>query len=332
MKSKVNTKAKSKTRTKNKTRKTPVKASPSENGDLPQLKRRDICGYVAIAHPDAPTTQSITPSSTTPSSTSTGWLYLRKHSTDKLFIGNLPWPIWVPFESAISDQQQTQLKAHMAKLIPAALSVESVFSTSNGRLAARVDMVDEHAVDQTLARPSDHVYLPARDQMHRFSSVGSATMTNGARQTGAAMNPLQRWLEEHEQARDVTAVTSWSNAAMKTFEEREKQEAEDKAKRDEKAAVPDEDGFITVTKGAPQMLAKEASQKLAGKGRYKSKTARNRKSLLDVDKGIEKSGFYRWQRKNENALAHLRDKFRGDQKRVAALRGLQQTDAEMKPN
>lgn len=268
------------------------------------FQRREICGYVAIAHHK--------------DCGAKGWIYFRKHASDTLFVGNLPWPSWLPFERTISEDAAEKLKGLVKKLVPGALTVTDVFSTGNGRLAARVSMKDEGQVTQVLQKPWDHVYLAARDEM-----MNSECLSNTS--DDAVCEVLERWLNELERERDSEAVRNWSDAAMRAFETRERLEKEAREMRAKKAAEPDEDGFVTVTNGPPQMKASEAAQTTSlGRGGKGKKSSRKRKRLLDAGKGIEKTGFYRWQRENENSLLKLRDKFREDRKRVAAIRGLGQ--------
>lgn len=291
--------------------------SEDKQTEAEALRRVEIAGYVAVCYEH---TTSNNPTPADKNKSNSAYIYLRKQSPTKLFVANLPWPVWLPTTPAISPPDCEALQSHLSTLFPACVSVESVFPTGNGRLAARIDFAPG-IVKDVLARPSHHVYLPARDRMQTSRSADATAMPSG-RQPAL----LRRWLKEHATSRDETAVKKWSHATMATYEQREKRMAEEKAKAKSEAGKPDEDGFILVTNGAPQMKANEAVLKgplgRLRKGKYKSKSAKNRKSLLDVNKGIEKSGFYRWQRRNEHSLSELRSKFHSDQKRAAAVRGL----------
>lgn len=280
------------------------KRSKKKRSDL-IVKR--LCGYVAVTR-----RKGNEPSAE-------GWLYLRRHSESELFIGNLPAPLWLPSiyeqERLIPQEAQEKVKQTIKRMIPRAEAIGEVFSTGNGRLATRVTMCDgEDEISAVLKAPADHVYMEYWNELRGWYM---GTDTSDGR-TGV----LQTWLEEYEAERDEEKVIAWSNAAMKAYELREKRGAEEKARREKEGAIADEDGFVMVTSGAKQMKAAEAKVATVGKGTYKSKSGRNRKNLLDVNKGIEKVGFYRWQRHKENGLVDLQKKFKEDQKRVAAIRGL----------
>lgn len=270
-----------------------------------RLKRREVGGFVAVAD------KSCQPG------TYNGWLYLRRQSDDILFIGNLPWPTWLPVASTISDDDQKRLQMHVSKLVPGAESVADVFSTGNIRLGMRAKMRDAKALDKVLAHPENHIYFTACSKMRAVADNDKSSDANAT---------LARWLQEYDAERDEDAVTAWSNAAMRAYETRERLAAEAKARREKLASVPDADGFVTVTKGAPQMKladvkAQNSSDPSTTRKSLKS-SKRKRNALSSVTKGIEKTGIYRWERPNVSTLAELRDKFRGDQKRVAAIRGL----------
>lgn len=273
------------------------------------LEVRQICGYVAIRPTSGPKPEA------------NGWLYLRQHSETELFIGNIPQPMWFTSRSLTKsesvEQRQQRMKAVLRRMVPGAEAIGDVFSTGNGRLATRIQMKEGgKAVEQILKRPGDYLY------------VNWQQLVDGcdADQPTERENVVDRWIREYHEARDERAVQAWSEAAMKAFEAREKRKAEEKERMEKQSAIPDEDGFVTVTGGAPQMKADEAAKLgtrgKTGRGHYKSKSGKNRKNLLDVSKGIEKSGFYRWQRENKNTLVDLQRKFKEDQKRIAAIRAL----------
>lgn len=251
------------------------------------------------------------------------WIYLRRHSDNTLFAGNLQWPFWLPMTKTIGEDHQQALRPLIKNLFPGAKTVRDVFSTGNGRLAVRVEMCDADALNALLSHPDDHVYLPASESIR--------LMDNHA---VSAMETLARWLRDHEADRDEKAVTTWSEAAMRTYETRERFAAEEKAKRDKKGSVPDEDGFVTVTNGAPQMKLKDAKTLVSNQRngrRIKTVSAQRRNAVVGLSKEIVKTGPYRWQSQNMGTLVQLRDKFRDDQKRVAAIAKLK-SHAQGNPN
>lgn len=284
--------------------KKPRKPQNSEGLDVQQ-----VCGYVAIRPRDGATPEA------------NGWLYLRKHSDTELFLGNIPQPDWFTTKGLgkqiSSEQLQERMKAVIQRMVPGSDAIGDVFSTGNGRLATRIKMRDgESGVIQVLEKPADHLYVNWQQLQE-----GCDTDPLPKRE-----NVVDRWIREYHEARDEKAVQVWSDAAMKAFEAREKKKTEEKERQEKEGAVPDKDGFVLVTSGAKQVKAEEATnlgtRGKTGRGHYKSKSGKNRKSLLDVSKGIEKSGFYRWQRENKNLLVDLQKKFKEDQKRIAAIRAL----------
>lgn len=273
------------------------------------LEVRRICGYTAVRPRSGEKRNA------------NGWLYLRKHSDTDLFIGNMPQPGWFSMDRLGRDVSQEDLQERMKmvvrRMVPGAETIGDIFSTGNGQLATRIVMENgEKGVEEVLDKPEDHLYVNWDELRHGVDSGEDAKKES----------VVDRWLREYDEARDETAVSAWSNAVMKSFEVREKQKAEEQERREKQGAIPDDDGFITVTHGAKQMKAADA-QKIGikgkiGKGHYKSKGSRNRKTLLDTSKGIEKAGFYRWQRENKSSLVELQKKFKEDQKRIAAIRAL----------
>lgn len=238
------------------------------------------------------------------------WVYLRRHAENVLFAANLPWPLWLPLSKVISEDHQQVLKTYIASLFPGAQTVQDIFSTENGRIGARVEMRDTKALDAVLSQPKDHVYLPACERMRRIDDCavdGTGTLT--------------RWLRDYEAERDEKSVLAWSEAAMSTYETRERLTAEAKAKRERTGAKPDKDGFVTVTNGAPQMKLEDARALASQQSVRPSKMQRRQKqnAIIKVSKGIQKTGLYRWEREKVGALVQLRNKFRDDQKRVAAI-------------
>lgn len=259
-----------------------------------------LCGYVALTV-SADSTQSVL-----------GWIYLRRHSPTELFVGNLPIPSWMPFVSSPSQTipagPQKKMKSILRKMVAGAKFIGDIFSTGNGRLASRVSMKDgETGVNETLESPKDHLYMEFWNQLYH----------NGKDSV------IKTYLEEYSEERDTQKVVEWSNAAMKAYEVREQEEREEKERRERMGGAADEDGFVTVTSGAKQIKATEAQILAAGKGKFRNRGAKRRKSLLDTRKGIEKDGFYRWQRRTDSMVSNLQKKFRDDCKRITAIRGLQ---------
>lgn len=288
-----------------------------------------------------------------------------------LFIGNLPWPVWIPFShsggalsssstslpSSLSAAHTEQIQALLKQLVPGcATRAAEVFGIGNGRLAARVGISNDNvSVDTILQKPFDHLYL---DVLSHFSNPtynynnnnnDKNTTSAAAKKNNKKCDFVSRLIDSHATARDAGAVRAWSDAAMKAFETREQLAERERQQRKTKASVPDDDGFVTVTDGAPQMKAGDlartgqplrlAQQQDSGKEKKGSKKRRRGGVMagegdeeegwttvgaqtLRTSKGIEKSGFYRWQRRNEDELGQLQNKFRQDQKRVAAIRGL----------
>lgn len=257
----------------------------------------------------------------TDKSSEVGFAFLRKHgdkknADPKLFVGNIPEPRWRPEmqrERVVPADVQTRIRKLLKLMIPSTESVGDIFGIGNGRLATRIDVKGgEKAIDKLLAKPQEHVYMEYWIELHEDVEKDSK---------------VTKWLKEYNESRDANKVLEWSNATMKAFEHREKKKAEESERMKTESAVPDEDGFVTVTDGARQIKASDAQNLRTGgrtsKGRYKSKSSRNRKVLLDVNKGIEKAGFYRWQRQNQNVLVDLQRKFKDDKKRIAAVRALE---------
>lgn len=276
-------------------------SSPGYASSDHNLQVQRINGYVAISNR---------------SSKTAGWLYLRKHSKSELFVGNLPQPEWFCgtelSKAVVSPILQERMKTIIKKMIASAEEVGDLFGTGNGRLATRVQMKGgEQAVDEVLSNPSEWIEVD-----------WERLWWGRERKEGA----LDIWLHEYEDSRNVKKVEKWSEVAMKAYELREKRRKEEEERRKKEGDVVDEDGFTLVTKGAKQMKAAEA-EKLGiggrlGKGNYKSKSGKNRKSLLDVTKGIEKDGFYRWQRREKDKVKSLQARFKDDQKRIKAIQAL----------
>lgn len=267
-------------------------AQPCKN-----LEVRHIHGYVAI-HPRR-------------SKSAAGWLYLRKHSKTQLFMGNLPQPHWFARGQAskhtTSEDVQTRIKSVIKFMLPSADAVGEVFGTGNGRLAARIAMKDgEKGVDRVLDRPGEYL------------DVDWERLVEGVDRGGEIVKEgvLERWLKEYEEERDEESVRKWSEAAMKAFEAREREWKEEKELLRREGGAVDEDGFVLVTSGAKQMKVTEAVKM--------GKKSKKRRGLLGLDKGIEKEGFYRWQRERKNAVEVLQKKFREDQKRITAVESLKE--------
>lgn len=273
---------------------TKTKTDPSKD-----IQVRRFCGYVALNLTEDSPDEVL------------GWLYLRKHSDTELFVGNLPIPPWFSYfrssDHLIPSEHQEKFKAILRKLFPNADSVGEIFSTGNGRLATRVTMKEgEAGIKETLEDPADHIYMEYWRQLHNGGEQGTCS----------------RYLKEYHESRDVEKVLEWSNAAMKAYEGREKQRKEEQQRQERMGGIPDEDGFVTVTNGAKQVKASEAQAITSGKGRFKNRGTKRARNLLDTRRGIEKDGFYRWQRRRDNTVTDLQKKFRDDRKRIAAIRGL----------
>lgn len=293
---------------------------PRDHQASDRLQVREIGAFIAVrGHSERKSPLAGVPNAN-------GWLYLSQHSETELFIGNIPQPKWLAVADSgmVSPSDQARFKKVLRKMVPGALSIGDVFGLGNNRLATRVHMSEpgatalskgKNAVRAVLSKPDDHLY------------VNWEQLVSGGESEEEGV--VEQWIREYHASRDERGVAAWGNAAMQAFEAGEKQRAEEKERKARQGAVPDEDGFITVTSGAPQMKA-EAAKNLGTRGKsrpgnYKSKSGKNRKSLLDVSKGIEKAGFYRFQRENKSNLVELQKKFKEDQKRIAAVRAL---DAE----
>lgn len=261
------------------------------------LEVRHIHGYVAVRPRGSKGTA--------------GWLYLRKHSKTQLFIGNLPQPHWFArgqsSKLTASEDIQTRIKSVIKFMLPSAETVGEVFSTGNGRIAARIVMKDgESGVDKVLEQPGEYLDVEW-ERLVEGVDRGGGIVREGV---------VQRWLREYEEERDEGRVRRWSEAAMKAFEVRERARKEEKERLRREGGLVDEQGFTLVTSGAKQIKAAEAT-KLRKKGK---KT----RSLLGLEKGIEKEGFYRWQREKKSAVKELQNKFKDDQKRIKAIESLKE--------
>lgn len=276
-----------------------TKGTEPKNDPFKDIQVKRFCGYVALNLTEHSPDEVL------------GWLYLRRHSDTQIFVGNLPIPPWLPYfrssDHLISPEHQKRLKEILRKLFPSADSVDDIFSTNNGRLATRITMKSGKAgVRETLESPADHLYMEYWRQLHNEGEQGTSS----------------RYLKEYHESRDVEKVLEWSNAAMKSYEAREQQRKEEQQLREKLGKIPDEDGFVTVTNGAKQVKASEAQAITSRKGRFKNRGTKRARNLLDTTRGIEKDGFYRWQRRRDNTVTDLQKKFRDDRKRIAAIRGL----------
>lgn len=115
---------------------------------------------------------------------------------------------------------------------------------------------------------------------------------------------VQKWMSEYESARNAKAVREWADAAMETYELRERKREEARKRLEEQGA--DNDGFVTVVNGPSVEEAASAVQEKA-------------------ERGIEKDGFYRWQKKRKLDVQGLRERFAEDRKRVRAAAALKLT-------
>lgn len=110
-------------------------------------------------------------------------------------------------------------------------------------------------------------------------------------------NKLEEWRAAYAAARDEKAVRAWADAAMKTYEDRERKR--EQARRKLREGAPDDDGFVTVV-GGPSVESAAAA------------VAHKRKA------GVEPEGFYRWQKRQKLDVDGLRERFAQVKKRVAA--------------
>ncbi|XP_040264220.1 ribosomal RNA-processing protein 7 homolog A isoform X1 [Bufo bufo] len=121
---------------------------------------------------------------------------------------------------------------------------------------------------------------------------------------------IHKWIEDYEKSfTDVAALQAAIDHYMQEYDKKEAKK-EDKAKR--KEGVPDEDGWITVTRKGrhPGVARTEAvNHRLLEKEKKKSA----QKELLN---------FYAWQHRNKKKehLAELRKKFEEDKQKIALMR------------
>ncbi|KAM4021710.1 ribosomal RNA-processing protein 7 homolog A isoform 2-T2 [Anomaloglossus baeobatrachus] len=121
---------------------------------------------------------------------------------------------------------------------------------------------------------------------------------------------IHKWIEDYKKSFvDVDALQAEIDTYMQEYDEKVTTK-EDKAK--EKEGVPDEDGWITVTrKGRRPGIARTEAINLRLTEKEKKKRAQ--KELLN---------FYAWQIRNKKKehLAELRKKFEEDKQKIALMR------------
>ncbi|XP_075716153.1 ribosomal RNA-processing protein 7 homolog A isoform X2 [Rhinoderma darwinii] len=121
---------------------------------------------------------------------------------------------------------------------------------------------------------------------------------------------IHKWIEDYEKSLlNVAALQAEIDQYMQEYDDKV-ETREDKAK--EKEGMPDEDGWITVTrKGRHPGVARTEALNLRLAEREKKKRAQ--KELLN---------FYAWQHRNKKKehLAELRKKFEEDKQKIALMR------------
>ncbi|KAM4721165.1 ribosomal RNA-processing protein 7 homolog A [Rhinophrynus dorsalis] len=121
---------------------------------------------------------------------------------------------------------------------------------------------------------------------------------------------IQKWIEDYESSlTDAVALQAEIDDFMKEYDKRVAEE-EEKAKEEE--GVPDEDGWVKVTrKGRRPGLARTEAASIRVTEKEKKKRAQ--KELLN---------FYAWQHRDSKRehLAELRKKFEEDKQKIALMR------------
>ncbi|XP_056379746.1 ribosomal RNA-processing protein 7 homolog A [Hyla sarda] len=121
---------------------------------------------------------------------------------------------------------------------------------------------------------------------------------------------IHKWIEDYENSfTDVAALQAEIDQYMQEYDAKQAKK-EDKAKEEE--GVPDEEGWITVTrKGRRPGTARTEAINL--RLTQKEKRKRAQKELLN---------FYAWQHRNKKKehLAELRQKFEEDKQKIALMR------------
>lgn len=188
-------------------------------------------------------------------------------------------------------------------------------ATENGlRLVNVPSWVDADAVRDTLTGHDDVGPISVHEGRGRVriahavldANIVTKILRAPARSLEAVEAPppvdvLQEWLAQYDRERDTKAVRAWADAAMETYEMRERKREEARKRALEQGA--DSDGFVKIV-GGPSV--EEADH------------AKVRRGIS----GVEKDGFYRWQKKRKADLNGLRERFEQDRKRVRAAAGL----------
>ncbi|KAG9468673.1 hypothetical protein GDO78_022191 [Eleutherodactylus coqui] len=144
----------------------------------------------------------------------------------------------------------------------------------------------------------------------KFRATKNCTPWVISKKDGLVKAGIHKWIEDYENSfTDVAALQAEIDQYMQNYDKKVTKE-EEKAKENE--GVPDEEGWITVTrKGRRPGLARTEAINL----RLTKKEAKKRaqKELLN---------FYAWQHHNKKKehLAELRKKFEEDKQKIALMR------------
>ncbi|KAG8436414.1 hypothetical protein GDO86_007493 [Hymenochirus boettgeri] len=121
---------------------------------------------------------------------------------------------------------------------------------------------------------------------------------------------IQKWIDDYQSS--LTDVSSLQTEIDEFMKEHDKRVAEEEEKAMEEEGVPDEDGWVKVTrKGRRPGLARTEAANIRVTEREKKK--RTQKELLN---------FYAWQHRESKRehLAELRKKFEEDKQRIELMR------------
>lgn len=262
-----------------------------------QIETARIAGYVAVRLPASNIDSKL--SNLIDDEESSRWIYLRSHSPETLFIANLPQNIDAKclrkcFLSASFQENDVEIFA---------------MPPGSGQFA-RVRLGDSAVVDGILDRPAKNLSL---QPLKRFDTAQPH------------FNPVDDWIKEYMNSRDLGRVEKWSRATMATYENQERRAQKMKLREARDAAEPDEDGFVVVRRGATATdRASGASMSAFSARRTKDEIISKRKRKESSDKGFAHDGFYRWQRQQtrKNTVDSIRKKFENDKKRIALIREL----------
>jgi len=202
-------------------------------------------------------------------------------------------------------------------------AIESVDSGSGGKGIGRLVFCEAAAVDAVMrltADGADRAAAAVADAEEELEDGGGGADGEGAEPppTGVA-----KWLGEHFDARPgLPALQNYCDSVLAGYDERRKAaERAAEAARD----VPDEDGFITVTRRARRNTHTDGTVqvKAASAG---SAQAAERKLKQDGPNGAERtfSDFYRFQTRarREDELSSMRAKFEVDKQKIARAKAL----------